>query len=74
MPSRFDQPVDLADRAGDPVAKRVMGLAQPRKFLGRLGRRGDGGGAGGGGFDTRQGLFDPLKGVEGALVGHESEE
>ena len=74
MSSRFDQPIDLADRAGNPMSQRVMGRAQPRKFLGRLGGRRDGGGARGGGFDPRQGQFDPLKGVEGALVGHDRQE
>ena len=73
MPSRFDQPIDLADRAGNPMSQRVMGRAQPRKFLGRLGGR-DGGRPGGQGFDPRQGQFDPLKGVEGALVGHDRQE
>jgi hypothetical protein len=59
-PPVFKQPVDLADRAFDPAAQRLMGPAQLLDL----------GGIGGGGLrlagrslDARQSALDPADGV-----------
>ena len=63
--------VDLADRAGDLAAKRVMGLAQPLEILAAFRRIAAAGRAAGEGrLDSRERPFDPPGGVEGAGIGH----
>ena len=69
-PPRLEQPVDLADRALDPRAQRLMRVAQLRQLLGRSAPSARGAGGAAAASIRAKRALDPADGVKGALVGH----